>query len=260
MTTPSILKRDAGRPPGLLPEDRTVATSRFTRGRSLVRYRSDLETAWFRGSLAAGEALPGRSARYGVPAAPGWRPFMGERMHLAEDSIPRVGRRTPQSGPLTQDFGLARVYTGRARGIGAGEERRGGGEARPPSRQPQSPGLILATPEERVVTDYDQRKGENEALFREVNERLKERMEDDSAWALPSEWICECADPECTERIEMSLLEYEDLRSAPTHFAVAPNREHVFTDVERIVEEREDYWVVEKLGDAAEIAEETDPR
>lgn len=111
-----------------------------------------------------------------------------------------------------------------------------------------------------IGTDCVERTAENEALFREVNERLKERKEDGSAWALPSEWICECADPECTKRIEMSLLEYEDLRSEPTHFAVAPNREHVVLEVERIVDKREDYWVVEKLGEAAEIAENTDPR
>ena len=111
-----------------------------------------------------------------------------------------------------------------------------------------------------IGTDYDARTGENEALFRELNERLKQRKEDRSAWSMPSEWICECADQECTERIEMSLLEYEDLRSEPTHFAVAPNTEHVSLDVERIVDEREDYWVVEKLGEAAEVAEETDPR
>jgi len=97
-------------------------------------------------------------------------------------------------------------------------------------------------------------------LFREVNERLKERKEDGSAWSLPSEWICECADPDCAERIEMSLLEYEDLRSELTRFAVAPSREHVVFEVERIVDRREDYWVVEKLGEAAEVAEQTDPR
>jgi hypothetical protein len=111
-----------------------------------------------------------------------------------------------------------------------------------------------------IATDYGERKGANEALFREVNERLKDRKEDHSAWAMPSEWICECADQECTERIEMSLLEYEDLRSESTHFAVKPNREHVSLDVERIVEERDGYWVVEKVGEAGEIAEETDPR
>ena len=46
----------------------------------------------------------------------------------------------------------------------------------------------------------------------------------------------------------------------PTHFAVAPNKEHVSLDVERIVEKREDYWVVEKLGEAAEVADQTNPR
>jgi hypothetical protein len=34
----------------------------------------------------------------------------------------------------------------------------------------------------------------------------------------------------------------------------------VSLDVERIVEKREAYWVVEKVGEAAETAEETDPR
>jgi hypothetical protein len=58
----------------------------------------------------------------------------------------------------------------------------------------------------------------------------------------------------------MSLLEYEDLRSEPTRFAVAPSGEHVVFEVERIVDRREDYWVVEKLGEAAEVAEQTDPR
>jgi hypothetical protein len=111
-----------------------------------------------------------------------------------------------------------------------------------------------------IGTDHGQRTGENEALFREVNERLKERKEDDSAWTIPLEWICECAEEGCTERITMSLLEYEELRSEATHFAVAPSERHVSLDVERIVDKREDFWVVEKFGEAAEIAEETDPR
>jgi hypothetical protein len=92
-------------------------------------------------------------------------------------------------------------------------------------------------------TDYDARTGENEALFREVNERLKERKQEDSVWVSPSQWICECAEETCTERIEMSPLEYEQLRSESTQFAVAPNEEHVSLDVERIVEKRDGYWV-----------------
>ena len=68
-----------------------------------------------------------------------------------------------------------------------------------------------------IGPDYEVRTGENEALFREVNERLKERKRDDLAWQAPSEWICECAEETCTERIVMSPLEYEQLRSEPTH-------------------------------------------
>ena len=58
----------------------------------------------------------------------------------------------------------------------------------------------------------------------------------------------------------MSPLEYEQLRSEPTQFAVVPNEEHVSLDVERIVAKRDCYWVVEKIGEAAEVVEETDPR
>jgi hypothetical protein len=111
-----------------------------------------------------------------------------------------------------------------------------------------------------IGTDWGERTGENEALFREVNERLKDRKRDDPAWASPSRWLCECAEETCTERIEMTPLEYEQLRSEATHFAVVPNEEHVSLDVERIVEKHDRYWVVEKIGEAAEIAEETDPR
>ena len=137
------------------------------------------------------------------------------------------------------------------------------GRGKPPGRRarpdvPLSP--IRTGGSMPIGPDYDERTGENEALFREVNERLKERKRDDLAWQAPSEWICECAEETCTERIVMSPLEYEQLRSEPTHFAVVPNEKHVSLDVERIVEKRDRYWVVEKVGEAAEIAEETDPR
>jgi hypothetical protein len=108
-------------------------------------------------------------------------------------------------------------------------------------------------------TDWGERTGENEALFREVNERLEARK-DDVAWTTPSRWICECAEETCTERIEMTPREYEQLRSEATHFAVVPDEEHVSIDVERVVEKHDRYWVVEKIGEAAETAEETDPR
>jgi hypothetical protein len=41
-------------------------------------------------------------------------------------------------------------------------------------------------------------------------------------------------------------------------FAVTPG--HLRPEVERVVEKHRLYWVVEKFGEAAEVAEETDPR
>lgn len=50
----------------------------------------------------------------------------------------------------------------------------------------------------------------------------------------------------------MSLEEYEELRSNPVHFA--PAGMHVFSEAEWFVEKRE------KIGEAAEVAEQLDIR
>ena len=65
--------------------------------------------------------------------------------------------------------------------------------------------------------DREERQGRNEALFREVNERIKEVATDGSA-----EFLCECGNEECTRPILMRLDEYEAVRADPLQFAVAP--------------------------------------
>jgi hypothetical protein len=102
------------------------------------------------------------------------------------------------------------------------------------------------------------RAARNQSLFRDVNERVKEISDGLNAQLPLGEWICECADDTCTERIELTMREYEQVRVDPAHFAVAP--EHVFPEVERIIEQSDRYWVVEKTGDAAAVAEQFDPR
>ena len=56
----------------------------------------------------------------------------------------------------------------------------------------------------------------------------------------------------------MSLGEYEAVRSEPSHFAVAPGHEE--PTVERVVGRTDRYLVVEKVGEAGDLAEEADPR
>ena len=99
------------------------------------------------------------------------------------------------------------------------------------------------------------RVGRNEALFREVNDRIREITTFDG----DLEFLCECGDEKCTRPIRMSIAEYESVRSRASRFAIVPG--HETPEVERVVEQNERFAVVEKLpGVPTEIAVETDPR
>lgn len=85
--------------------------------------------------------------------------------------------------------------------------------------------------------------GTTEAIFRNVNERIAEsaqRFDSDTA-----EFVCECDDRSCTHRIETPLEEYDRIREEPTRFLLAPGHEN--EAIERVVERRSQYWVVDKF-------------
>jgi hypothetical protein len=103
----------------------------------------------------------------------------------------------------------------------------------------------------------DVRIAENEALFRRVNEQL-ERVERVLDMDEPLQLMCECGDTDCADFVVVTRSEYEAVRADPERFIVL--RGHDEPGVERIVEERECYLVVEKQGPAAVIARETNPR
>jgi hypothetical protein len=107
--------------------------------------------------------------------------------------------------------------------------------------------------------DREERIGLNEAVFREVNERINDLAEHFGLEDQPLDLVCECGDPNCVERISMGRTEYEELRSDPTQFAVYPG--HTSNDIEDVLGRRDGYIVVRKReGDPAEVARETDPR
>lgn len=111
-----------------------------------------------------------------------------------------------------------------------------------------------ATAEDAVAS------AQNQALWREVNERMKAVNEAFEHAARFSEFLCECANRNCVEHVFMTLEEYERVRRVPTHFLVRPGERHVFPEVERVVEEHGGYVVVEKFGDAGRMATKLDPR
>jgi uncharacterized Zn finger protein len=99
------------------------------------------------------------------------------------------------------------------------------------------------------VSDLE-RRATTEALFRDVNERIAESAERFDA--NETEFVCECADPNCTHRVSASLVEYEEVREDPTTFFVVPGHEQ--DDIERVLSDRGRFRVVEKIQTAVRRA------
>ena len=103
----------------------------------------------------------------------------------------------------------------------------------------------------------------NEALYRELNERVREMEEDMSLRGLVepepySEYFCECGLEDCMDKIRLSREEYEEARSDSKRFVILPD--HLIADVERVVHRVDDrYAIVEKLEGERELAL-SDPR
>ncbi len=103
------------------------------------------------------------------------------------------------------------------------------------------------------------RVGLNESIFRQVNEQIESLNRDKGAGDATMTAICECADADCAERLEISLSEYENVRADPRRYIIVPG--HELPEFESVVESRDSYHVVQKVdGTAAALAEETDPR
>ena len=96
-----------------------------------------------------------------------------------------------------------------------------------------------------------------EVLFRDVNERIAESAQTFETGR--TEFVCECADPNCTHRLEASLAEYEQVRENGATFMLAPG--HLDSDIERLVEDHGRFEVVEKMQKTVrEIARRLNPR
>jgi hypothetical protein len=97
----------------------------------------------------------------------------------------------------------------------------------------------------------------NESAFRVANDRMKDWPERRQQ-AEPSLYHCECSDLACRDRIELTIAEYEHVRSDARYFALVPG--HEIPDVETIVERRAGYVIVEKAPGVTRLVEATDPR
>lgn len=94
----------------------------------------------------------------------------------------------------------------------------------------------------------------NGSLFREVNERIAEvsRAYD------RLELLCECGRERCLEPIAVTRADYERVRTEPHLFMLTPGHEK--PEIERVVEQRDGWVIVEKTGEAGDAAEKLELR
>ena len=90
------------------------------------------------------------------------------------------------------------------------------------------------------------RRVQNELLFRAVNEKLRglnaefEAFSDDQAL-----FVCECSRIDCIAQVELAVAAFDEICALPHRYLVLP--EHEVLEIERVVERRPAYLVVEKL-------------
>jgi hypothetical protein len=94
----------------------------------------------------------------------------------------------------------------------------------------------------------------NEALFRDVNERIQELGfgQGDRVEA-----VCECGSIDCTVPLQVTVDEYAQVRADPTTFVVAPG--HALPEIEDVVSVTERFEIVRKKSGESRIALETAP-
>lgn len=105
-----------------------------------------------------------------------------------------------------------------------------------------------------------ERQARNEALFREVNERLERvaKQAGERGWPPEDgyfEFHCECG--KCPEKVQMTIAEYESVRAQDDRFTLATG--HDTPELEGVVERTERYVIVDKYG-VAEALVADDPR
>lgn len=94
------------------------------------------------------------------------------------------------------------------------------------------------------------RRALNEAVFRQVNEEIEKLGAANGQDIL--QIVCECAVVGCAEPLSISRGAYRAAREDPRTFIVALG--HTDPSIEIAIAQRDDYALVQKIGDAADEA------
>jgi hypothetical protein len=105
------------------------------------------------------------------------------------------------------------------------------------------------------MDERQERIAKNETVFRAANREIEHGGEQEGGRAdQVIEVLCECGRQGCSGVITMTVADYDASHVQEDRFVVVPG--HESTDIENVVEERDGYLVVDKFGEAEDIAEE----
>ena len=109
------------------------------------------------------------------------------------------------------------------------------------------------------MNERTRRIGENEAVFRSVNDQIRGLSQTLTTATETMSVVCECGTSSCAERFQVRPEDYAQVRDDSTLFLIKPG--HDFPETETVVEKTPAYWIVRKdPGEPAELARSTDPR
>ena len=99
--------------------------------------------------------------------------------------------------------------------------------------------------------ERERRLAQNEALAREVNDRVEEVAANWHTSDETFEIVCECSREDCSERLRVTGAEYAQVRADEHRFLVFD--EHVNEEIERRVGTAGTATIVEKIGAGRDV-------
>jgi hypothetical protein len=87
-----------------------------------------------------------------------------------------------------------------------------------------------------------EREAQNQALIRQVNERIHDVLETLGDDGRPGEFVCECGRVDCATMMRLTQEEYEAVRAGGDRFIVVPGHEQ--PDLDRVYARHEGFVVV----------------
>jgi hypothetical protein len=110
---------------------------------------------------------------------------------------------------------------------------------------------------ETEKVQFADRAARNEEIFRGINERIEAGAEQHEV-NTPLPFHCECGRASCLDTIELPPPLYERVLRERYRFVLIPGHED--PAIERVIEHRPAYFVVEKIGEAREQIDRDHPQ